>query len=303
MNGQPNSKVIGASIIGIALVAGTYVLTNFGETSNSYVVATPSQTTQQAAPIRSAIVVTDEDGNGIEDWRDEFITTEPIILNNAINEEYVPPNTLTGQLGINFVQDIVRANSYGEFGRSNDEVITDTIKSLAVQTSHSIYDTQDVNVFPSESPVDIRNYANTVATTILENSRSVDLDNELLILQDIMNRNDKSRISDLETLAEAYRITREALLQIPVPSILLKEHLDLINTFHAVHNDIVGMSMAFEDPVYSLMRIKRYEDDVLAMSKAFENMYLAFTPYASIFLAEDPAVFFVTFSPSNNVRI
>lgn len=303
MNSQPNSKVIGAFIIGFALVAGAYVANNFGKPSGSYTRASQSlENTQQAAP-RSAIAVTDNDGNGIEDWRDEFITTKPIILNTTPNEEeYVAPDTLTGQLGINFVQDIIRSSAYGEFGRSNEEVITDTIKILEVETSFVIYDTPDIIVLEDWSPQDIKNYANVAAQTILNNSQ-IESDHELLILQDVMNRNDASRISELETLSEVYRLMKEGMLQIPVPAPLVKEHLDLINTFHAINNDIKGMTLAFDDPAYSLMRLKRYEDDVLGMSQALENMYLSLEPYASLFTTSDPAVFFVTFSPGNNVRI
>lgn len=300
MNTQPTPKVIGAFVIGFALVAGAYVVSNFGKPTNNYASKNLS-TTQQAAPARSVITVSDEDGNGIEDWRDEFVTTDPIVLSVTpqSDEDYVPPSTVTGQVGINFVQDMIRSRSYG----GNDEVVLqDTINNLEQQTAVKIYDTPDIKIIPEWDESSVHTYANALALAIIENSET-DLEYELFILQDIINRQDKNRLEELRTLAELYRLTRDAVIDIPVPALLVKEHLDLINTLHAMHNDILGMTLTFDDPAYSLMRLKRYEDDAFGMVKALENMYLAFEPYAGLFVASDPAVFFTQFSPSNRFRI
>lgn len=303
MNSQPNPKIVGAFLVGFAMVAGAYTLSNFGKTHIAITpAASPIAVTQQAAPVRAAIEVTDEDGNGIEDWRDEFITTEPIILSENTSEEYAPPDSLTGQMGINFVQDLVRARGYGQFGRSDDEVIADTINNLTTETSHPIYDTPDIIINTAWNESDIKNYGNAVAQIIIEEGEN-DLDHELLILRDIMNRSDTSRIKELATLAEVYRLIRDRVIAVPVPQVFVKEHLDLINTFHALHNDLLGMTLSFDDPAYALLRLKRYEDDVLGLSIALGNTYLALEPYATLFTASDPALFFVEFSPVNNVRI
>ncbi len=296
-----STRVLGAVIVGVALVAGTYVSTNFGATTVRP--AAPTTAEQQvAAPIRSAIAVTDEDGNGIEDWRDEFITTEPIRLNSASTSPgaYIPPTTLTGRFGISFIQDAIRSESLGIGNR--DEVINNAVDSLISETAVEIYDTPDILMTRDTSPTAIRDYANAVAGAILEYNQT-DLDYELFILQDILNREDTERIEELREMAELYRLTRDAIVGIPVPQTMVKEHLDLINTLHAVHHDIKGMTLAFDDPAFALLRIQRYEDDVLGMLKALENMYVALEPYASEFSAADPAVFFVDFNPTSRIRI
>lgn len=299
---QPNSKIIGSFVIGFALVAGTYLMTNFGKPVGQY--SEPPQITasQQAAPIRSAIAVSDEDGNGIEDWRDEFVQTEPIILDASVRERYEAPQTLTGKMGLNFIQDVLTARQYDGLGRTQDQIINDTVSSVINETSQAIFDTPDIKMIRNWNEQSVRTYSNAVALAILENNKT-DLENEILILQDIVNRNDTSRIAELETLAELYRLTRDAIIEIPVPEVFAKQHLDLINSLHAVHHDVLGMTLAYEDPVYALMRLKRYENDVLGMVKSLENLYLAFEPYASIYEAADPAFFFVQFNPTNNIRI
>jgi hypothetical protein len=308
MNIEPSPRVIGAVVVGFALVAGAYVVSNFGQPTGVYDVSQDMRNQQQAAPIRTAIPVSDKNNNGIEDWRDEFVTTDPIVLTDSTLEgAYQAPNTLTGQTGITFVQDMIRArNTAGIFGGSDEEVIEQTIDTLELETSVAIYDTPDIIILRDWDEESIRTYANALALAIIENDET-DLDFELYILQDILNRRDYSRLEELRTLAELYRLTRDAVIEIPVPELLVKEHLDIINTLHAVHNDVLAMSLSFEDPAVTLLRLKRYEDDLFGMIYALQNLYQALIPYASSFNPEDPALYFTQFNPdlnrTNRIRI
>ncbi len=299
---QTNPKVVGAFIIGFALVGGAYTVSNFGK--STYVPTSQEANAISSAPLRVAIDVKDEDNNGIEDWRDAFVTTQPIIVDpsDTEREAYVPPDTITGKLGINFVQNVVRAKAYGEFGPSQDEVISNTINDLERQTSFLIYDTPDIQIMEKWEEQDIRTYANAVASAITRNNNS-ELEFELAILQDIVNRNDRSRMSEIESLASVYKNTLEDTLEIPVPAIFVKQHLDLINTYLAIHKDIEAMTLSFDDPAYALLRLKRYEEDSRGLYLALQNMYISLEPYAGLFSTSDPAVFFVLFSPTNQNRI
>lgn len=294
---QANSKVVGAFIVGFALVAGAYTIKNFGK--STYEPTTQQATVAESGPLRVPIEVTDADNNGIEDWQDEFVTAEPIVLDEDV-VAYVQPDTLTSKLGINLIQDVFRAKTYGTFGRSNEEIIDDTINNLAIETSFPIYDTLDIRIMSEWDNDDIRNYANAVAQAIIRNNEA-DLENELFILQDIMNRGDKSRLEEIKRLAAMYDRMVQDTLAIPVPAIFAKQHLDLINTYYAINRDVDAMTMSFDDPAFTLLRLKRYEDDVRGMRLAFENMYASLVPYASVFSVDDPALLFTVFS--SNIRI
>ena len=126
------------------------------------------------------------------------------------------------------------------------------------------------------------------------------LEGELFILQDILASNDTSRITELNSLAEAYKRNRDAVLATPVPAFLVKEHLDLINTFHAIYKDIEAMAAAVEDPAFALLRLKRYEDDATGLGLALENMLMGLVDYSELFSANDPALLFIIFSPNQN---
>lgn len=292
MEGNINPKIAGASILGFALVAGAYLISNFNAPG-----VTQRATVSSVTPApRLAIAVTDNDGNGVEDWRDEFVTTKPVVLNKSTTA-YKAPDTLTGKLGVNFMESIIRARGYGAFGRSDEKVIEDTIDILSKETAHSLYDTPDITIMQEWDNDDIYNYANAIGGAILKNNVA-NTEDELTILYDILNSKDTSRLSELAALAEGYKKNRDDFLKTPVPAFITKEHLDMINTFHAVHKDIEAMTIAFDDPAFTLLRLKRYEDDATGLGYAMRNMYTALEPHAGLFTANDPAAVFILFSPN-----
>ncbi len=294
MQGNLNSKVVGATVVGFAIVIAAYTISSI----NSDKTIPQQQATAKASEpaARAAITVLDENQNGIEDWRDEFITTEPIILNQASSTDYIPPDTLTGELGINFMENIIRARGFGPFGRSDDEVIGDTVNILSETTAHELYDTPDIIVIEDYTEQDIVNYANTIAASITRNDLP-DLEGELFILEDILTSGDTSRVTELRSLAASYQRNRDDALATAVPANLVKEHLDLINTFHAINKDIEAMAAAVDDPAFALLRLKRYEDDASGLGYAMQNMFFALDDYAHLFQPTDPATLFVVFSP------
>jgi len=294
MKGMNNPRIIGAGIVGCALVAGAYTLSNFGSSRFS-TQQTASVVAAETTP-RAAIVVADSDQNGIEDWRDAFVTNEPIVLAQT-ETTYEPPDTLTGQMGVNFIEGYLRSKTYGPFGSSREEVIQNTVDVLAEQTAHELYDTPDITILNNWDDNDILTYANTLALAITNNDQAEITEGELFILYDIVTNENLSRIGELNALSNTYQQMRDTTLNIPVPAFLVKEHLDLINTYHAIHKDIEAMALTSDDPAFALMRIKRYEDDAAGLGFALENIYEALVPYASLVKPSDPALLFVVFSP------
>lgn len=297
MKGQSNSRVVGATVIGFALVFGAYVLSNFGEPRYAPQTAAV-QTTESTA--RVAIEVVDEDNNGIEDWRDDFVITEPVVVDKQASD-YTPPDTLTGQMSISFMEGIIRSRGYGPFGSTEEEVIASTVDILSKETDVSLYDTPDVIIMEDWDEDAIVQYANTAARVLYNNSVP-DLESELFILHDVLSNKAENRVSELVTLASVYKNYRDGMLQIPVPAILTKEHLDLINAYHALYNDIDAMTLAQSDPAVTLLRLKRYEEDVEGMAYALDNLYTAIQPFAGLFTTEDPALLFAAFSTSYQIQ-
>ncbi len=295
MQGQINPKIIGATIIGFALVASAFTVSSL---QSERTIPQPAAVALGSQP-RAPIAVVDNDNNGIEDWRDDFVTTEPVVLDQA-SSTYTLPTTLTGKTSIGLLENYVRSKNYGPFGSSEEEIITNTVNYLAKETEIKFYNTPDITIMETWDDQDILNYANVVASTIYKHNVA-DTEGELAVLYDILSTNNSARLGELTALSEMYKNYRDDTLLIPVPAFLVKEHLDLINTYHSLHEDIKAMLLIFDDPAVTLLRLKRYEDDTTGLGYALQNIYFALEPYAYLVTSvEEPATLFAIFSPDFN---
>jgi len=295
MQGLSHPQTLGAIVIGFAIVFGTYTLSTFGQPSAQKLIGAPIVITATSSP-RAAIAVMDADNNGIEDWRDEFVVADPIILTKT-GDDYQPPDTITGKMGIGMIEGIIRSKYQGPAARrTQEQVLTDSVVAATKNVAVEIYDTPNIIIVPNTDEA-IYAYANAAARAIIDNNVE-GLEWELLIFEDIVVNGNTERVDELEVLAAMYASMRDALLAAPVPQSLVKEHLDVLNTYHAIHKDIAAMLQFETEPTVPLLHLKRYEDDVLGMKIAHENMYKALLPHVALFTENDPAVLFVYFSPN-----
>ena len=290
-----NKKVTGAFLIGFALIAGSYVVSNFGKnaepiTANIYTATTP------LAP-RIFIPIVDSDQNGVEDWREDFVSETPLIIDESTSTvPYEMPTSLTDQVGIQLFQSILEAKTMGKVGPSQTEIVQKAADQLRKTVKDVIYGPNNVTTIPL-SPTAVRTYGNTMAQIILNNNQP-DSENELTILDRAVKSEDPEELKKLNPLALMYKNLRDQSIATPVPEPFLKQHLDLINTYQALYKNLSDMQLVFSDPVVALMRVKRYQDDAIGLSLALQNIYNMVLPYASVFESNDPAVLFVVFDPN-----
>lgn len=295
MGGSLNPKIVGASVIGFALVAGAYVLSNFGESKISPILAVANSET---APARVALAVVDTDNNGLEDWRDEFVNVE-IETPAQLSATYTVPTTLTGQTGISLIEGMIRSKMYGPLTSGTDVIVESAVDTAVKRVQTELYTIDDVDVLQDWVEEDIRHYANTMAAIMYLNSDST-LGNQLELLDEIVKEGNTDKVQDLVKLSEVYSSYRDDSLLVPVPEIFVKQHLDLINSYHLVHEDIKAMSDVNKDPLLALMHIKRHQSSASALRLSLENVYLSLEPHASVFEADDQSAVFVLFSPDFN---
>ena len=298
MNENPptgrNVRVFAALMIGVALVVGAYILATFGETNGPQIQDATNAVVVAPAPERQYIPTQDSDGDGLRDW-EEALVRDNGTISLTEESEYVPPETLTEQFGIAFLQDTIRAKGYGAFGDSDEVVVQKAVDSLAEQTADTLYTTDDLTITADNSTESIMRYGNRVAMIIIENS--TDAENEAVIMQNALTLNDPTMLEDLEPIANTYRTMRDEMLAMEVPSNLAREHLDLLNIFQAILTDVEAMQQAFSDPLLTMMRMKRYPDDAAGLFFALQNMYLALVATEAPFTLDDPASLFLKFQP------
>ena len=296
---KSNSKVLGACVIGFAMVAGSYVVTHFGGSNtiaskdNLYAVAAKPDS-------RTYISATDNNHNGIEDWQEEFVTDTPLEIDSNTKQAsstYVVPNTVTDQMGIQLFQAVMESKARGNVGPDKAKIIADTASLISkTAVKDTIYNTIDIIVVDS-SPEAIHTYANTLGQIIINNDIH-DSEDELQILKRATQLNSPDELNKLDPTIAMYKNLRDQTLKTPVPHGFEKQHLDLINVYQGMFATLSGMKLVFTDPVISLLRIKRYQDDATGLSNALTNMYRALVPYANLLQPNDPAYVFAQFAPA-----
>lgn len=291
-----NPKIVGATVIGFALVAGAYVTSNFGE--SNFPPPQSASAVESASLQRVSIAITDSDQNGIEDWRDDFVTSE-ITLPEEDLEDYTLPETLTGKTSIDFLEKIISSKIYAPFGPNEDEIVGSTVTNLAKSAQMELVTIEDLNVMEEWDEEDIYNYTNTLANVVSANSVP-GVDNEMVIINDIVRDEKKDRIADLKVIEGVYLGYLEDSLKIPVPKEFAKTHLDLVNTYKAIFEDLQSIAKYGEDPMLSLLHIRRYPEDVEALQLALTNLSKAMEKYADLYSSDDPAVLFFAINPELN---
>jgi len=301
-------KILGALIVGLGLIALAYffaptkqngtvpelALQNDMPDPSQEVVATQAQ-------IRKQIDITDANGDGIPDWKEQFVHIEnPSGLNEIDAENYTPPETLTGQVSIEIFKDAIELKSGGDFYTDGPAVVTDTIEDITQNAQDRIYVARDITVTPAGSLTeeDERTYFNKVASIIARNA--IDIRNEAEILQEALDSNDPSLLTELQQNEAYYKALRDELLRLPAPSLYVKEHLDLINATNAIYNDILGMQLVFKDPLAALLRVKRYQDDAVGLFYSLQNFYFVIEESPVEFSDDDLATLFEEFKPSES---
>ena len=284
-------------MIGFAIVAGAYVLSNFGEPRTNSSLTKIESATADAAPMRVFIPTADTDIDGVEDWRDQFITAPAVNLTQD-NSAYEPPKDLTGQLGVSLIEGLLATKAAGPIAKTKDQLLDKTLTELEkIAISDTIYDYKDIVITNDTSDEVIRTYGNAIASIIITQSKP-ELKHEIILLRDYLvpPKGVVGDPTDLISLATVYKNYRDYTLKTPVPRIFIKQHLDLINVYNALYVNIDTMSKATEDPVLPYVRLKRYEDDVAGLGMSLENMYSAILPYAKVFKQNDAAILLVDYS-------
>lgn len=293
MNNYNNPKIVGATIVGFAMVAGTYVISNFGtppESSSNVAVAFTS------APARVFVPVSDSNDDGVEDWREQFITAPAVVPAEADAVSDFIPTTLTEQVGVNLVEGLLKSIVAGPVVKNREEVVADNVERLSrAATNDKIFDVRDIIISPDSADQAVRQYGNTLASILIDNSIAMD-STELYLLDQYLTNGDVASLQKLKTLTEVYRKFRDNTLNTPVPRLFVKEHLDLINVYNAVLVSLEAMTKVEADPIIPFMRLQRYEDDMLGLALSLDNMYNVLVPFARVFEQNDAATLFVTLS-------
>lgn len=221
------------------------------------------------APDRSFIEVADADGDGIADWKQTF----PTLTGTARSASSTEPETHTRALAVSMLQRLMQSSMSGAFGERTVDIAADTDAYIRSLASDELATEADITLSGDTSVAALRAYGNGIARIVRDNAMEGSVDTELQMLGRALRNNDPDELSDLSRIAASYEGMITDMRDLPVPRTLAKEHLDLLNTYRAMHTNIRAFEGAFTDPVYALARFQRHEDDMRGVWQAIVNLY------------------------------
>jgi len=167
---------------------------------------------------------------------------------------------------------MVRAENYGAFGDSPEQLVFDATDALAKEVVDELLTVDDIILSNDDSLEAQVLYGELIAAIIATYSQD-EADNEAKILERALRTQDESELQQLDAIAEIYLHYLEDTKKVPVPPSLQKEHLNLLNSYQALAIDIQAMRNAFIDPMLTLLRMKRYQDDASGLYVSIVNIY------------------------------
>lgn len=263
-----NPRIVGACIGGLTLVVTAYYFSNLGVEvpldGSLAVVSGP-------APSRTYIEARDSNNDGVPDWQEALRTTEPFLIDQATSTFEVP-DTITDRFAVEFFESFVRSKSAGPFGNSNEETVENAVGRLETQTREELFGPNDITSITESSQASLQAYGNEILRIATTGTVS-NTTNEAVITLEAVRSQDKTKLAALDEKIVAFESYVDQMLKAPVPQGYTKEHLNLTNAYNAVLNDIRAMRSAFEDPMYTLIRLQRYQEDTEAVRVALETIF------------------------------
>lgn len=279
-------RMVAAGCIGGAIIAAAFFLRGTPPPAEGSLAAV-------AVSTREFINPEDSDGDGVSDWQQTLTArrlAELPTLEVPDDAATGTPQTITDSFARSFFESYVRGSMIGRIDESNvEEFLGTSILSLEAQTRDELITQEEVIVGAGGAPA-LRAYGNNIAALVARHS--IDNESEVAILQRALQTNDPQALADLAPIAGVYRALLRDTLLVPAPPELVFEHVALVNSYQAVLHTIEAMQNAFSDPVYALVRMRRYPDDATALYLSYANMLAVFEQEGVTFTEGEPGMLF-----------
>jgi len=262
------TRIGGAILLSIGFILGAFYLKyNTVNTQTGAVVAVPQPTVP-----RTYIAQQNNWENGLESMTLRAAKDAPEIDIEGTEGE-TNANTVTDVFARSFFENYTRSSLSGALSENNKELfLKASLSDLLKNTEDVPYGREDVLIGDS-SDASLRDYGNRIAEITVRYSPN-NTENELSIFERALQSNSPEDYQKLTNISDAYAQVLADTLKVAAPPDLANEHLMLLNAYQAVQHDIDAMAHASADPVYALLRVKRYDSDVQTLVNTFSRIYL-----------------------------
>ncbi len=286
-------RIGGALAVGIVIILGALNVSNAtsSDMSGSAIVA--------AAPERNYIESTDSDGDGVKDWEEslgtrfvEIATSKSSSTPSGTSAPYTPPTTLTGKFSEAFFKDYLDGKVKGEDFSNPEAFIGNAVTAIEKNTQSPKHSRLELTIVPTTFEI-ANAYGNELATIMHANKSHVG--NEIDILQKALDTHDSAPLAQLTPVMNMYIETIIDAQKMTVPEAFVDTHIAFLNACEALVTDIHAMQIAFDDPLYAIARVQKYNEDKKALYLSLKNVSLAFKAEGVTYTNDELGAFFYLF--------
>jgi len=245
----------------------------------------------------------DTDGDGLKDWEETLWKTDPnnpdtdndgtddnseilanrnpliagpndfldnkvvVVESTQNNFELNQPLTQTDILSRELFAGYVALKQNNQLGTVQEEQFINNLitKNLSADiNSIKKYTLDDLNILQDDRTEVLQQYA-TQLNSIL--NAHTDIEYDLSIVKNALETKNQGELKKLDSNIEVYKEVQKELLRIPLPYKITAPHLEMINTFADLINDIQKMKLIWDDPLIGLTGIRGYTENEETLRK------------------------------------
>lgn len=290
-NTKISGKMLAAAFFGVALVAFALwqKITPEEASTSTVTVGSGSSSAQEYA--------TDSDGDGLEDWREILLGTDPnnpdsdgdgvndgdeveaarAALETATSSiiARAESSTRTDQLAREVFGAYIQSKQLGTYDQAAFENLVAEATGETFLTATAQYTKDDINVVADTSSASIATYEKAFQEAILPVIEIGEY--ELTTYGRAVETQSEEEFLKLERAGDVYLRIANTLLEISVPEDAVVPHLSLVNSFASFARTLKMMSESPEDPILAFVAMRDFLKGEEAIKNAYSQIDIYFT--------------------------
>lgn len=263
MNGKFNPRIAGALFFGAVLMGGSWWWVSHGQSDIAGRIAAIGKKDNETKSVNDIDLSAYINPN----WQD-------YIQNGAASSTYKTPTTLTGRYAISTLEQLMLSNMEEDGGMPPRDIATRALGELEQATADKQYQAEEVTTTKDISPATLKQYGNAVMQITLNYPSPYEVvGDEVEILESAWESEDETDLAKLDTHVEYMESVLSDTEDLTVPIIYLGTHLTLLNAYQAHLNDLKAMRAAFEDPLFTMVRLRKHNANLEAIYNAYNTLY------------------------------
>lgn len=318
----PSTKNVLLIFIAILLVGGGFIVAEYRNGKAEAIYSAPITATVTDDDLTN-IQKTDSDGDGLADWEEILIGTDP--KNADTDHDGTPdgkevqlgrnplvkgPNdkisktasadltkttenlTATDKLGRDFFARYMQLRAMGISSdkQSQSEIVNESLRNGSVISRPKTYTSTEILIRSDNNKESVKKYINDAGAVFKR--YSIHSRNETIIAKEAIERKDSNVLKEIDPIIVSYRNTFNGLLKVEVPQAMTQMHVDLINSVNILLFVAEGLRKADVDPLLGIQATSMYIDGVQSFVVAYNGIKSYLTFLGITYVSDDGGSFF-----------